>query len=522
MTFCVAPGCQQPLNDDDQENCSSCGAKLRLGGRYLPMQLIGKGGFGKTFLAIDQQIPSQPRCIVKQLYIDHLMGDTIGKATKLFQQESQRLDELGNHSQIPRLLAHFKQSEQLYLVQEFISGQTLEHLFLHGGEFSEVQIWQLLTSLLPVLQFIHERNIIHRDIKPANIMVRATDQLPILIDFGVAKVLVSRSISQTGTIVGTPDYMPPEQAYGKVFPGSDLYGLGATCLYLLTGEKPGEMFDVLEDQWLWKRYLPAGRRVSDRLEMILNKLVAPKLSQRYQSAQDAIGDLQTNLPSEIATSLANNQLLVTSSNQQLLIADPSIATQITSATGLTPTIPAPVPEYSTSDIEIVKKNIDNPPSLALNLSARNPILSKGLNYSRLQVLLLRKKWQEADVETWDLLRKASGKLHGIYLDLGDIERIPAEDLYKIDELWSNYSKKKFGFTVQSLIYENSENDYQQFCQAIGWLSYASAILNAGYVFTDKAPRGHLPSRRFIGGFQWWRHAEIMSKKLRRGFETTSL
>lgn len=522
MTFCVAPGCQQPLNSDDQENCSSCGNKLRLGGRYLPIQLIGKGGFGKTFLAIDQQIPSQPQCIVKQLYIDHLMGDTIGKATRLFQQESQRLDELGNHSQIPRLLAHFKQSEQLYLVQEFISGQTLEQLFMQGGEFSEVQIWQLLTSLLPVLQFIHERNIIHRDIKPANIMVRAIDQSLVLIDFGVAKVLVSRGISQTGTIVGTPDYMPPEQAYGKVFPASDLYGLGATCLYLLTGERPGEMFDVLEDQWHWKRYLPAGQGVSDRLGMILNKLIAPKLSQRYKSALDAIADIQASPQGDIAVNLTNKSLTVTNSFAQVLIPDPSAATEITLVPEITPQIPAPLTEYSTSNVEIVKKINNDFPSLALNLSSRNPILSKGLNYSKLQVLLLRKKWQEADVETWDLLRKASEKSHGIYLDLGDIERVPAEDLYKIDELWSNYSKKKFGFTVQSLIYEDGESDYQKFCQEIGWLSYPSAIINDGYTFTDKAPRGHLPSRRFIGGFQWWRHAEIMAKKLRRGYEATSL
>lgn len=522
MTFCVAPGCQHPLNSDDQEHCDSCGAKLRLGGRYLPTQLIGQGGFGKTFLAIDQQIPSQPWCIVKQLYIEHLAGDTIGKATRLFHQESQRLDELGNHSQIPRLLAHFKQNQQLYLVQEFISGQTLEQLFIQGGEFSEEQIWQLLASLLPILQFVHEKNIIHRDIKPANIMVRATDQLPILIDFGVAKVLVSRGISQTGTIVGTPDYMPPEQAYGKVFPASDLYGLGATCLYLLTGERPGEMFDVLEDQWHWKRYLPAGHGVSDRLETILNKLTAPKLSQRYQSALDAIAYLQANAPAQITS----EQPMLISSSHQIFISNPATATEITSATGITPQVSVPVPEYTTSHAEIIKKKvgnkIDDLSSLALNLSSHNPILSKGLNYSKLQVLLLRRKWQEADVETWDLLRKASGKLHGIYLDLGDIERIPAEDLYQIDGLWSTYSKKKFGFTIQSLIYEEGESDYQRFCQEIGWLSYASAILNAGYVFTDKAPRGHLPSRRFIGGFQWWRHAEIMAKKLRRGYEATSL
>ena len=537
MSFCVAPGCQHPLNGHGQEYCNSCGAKLRLGGRYLPIQLIGQGGFGKTFLAIDQQIPSLPQCVVKQLYIDNLKEEIISKATGLFHQESQRLDELGNHPQIPHLLAHFKQSQQFYLVQEFICGQTLDQLFIQEGEFSEVRIRQLLTSLLPVLQFIHDKNIIHRDIKPANIIIRTTDQLPTLIDFGVAKVLVSRSTSQTGTIVGTPDYMPPEQAYGKVFPASDLYGLGATCLYLLTGERPGEMFDVLEEEWLWRRYLPAGRGVSDRLGKILNKLIAPKLSQRYQSALEVITDLQTSSPvtrnGEVSPPIASSASSASSTSSNKLSDKPPIESPInslkqvfiqnplTANTEIISQIPAPVPNSLTSNIanieENIKKNIDSS-CLALNLSSQNPILSKGLNYSKLQVLLLRKKWQEADVETWDLLRQASGKVHGIYLDLGDIERIPAEDLYKIDELWSNYSKKKFGFTIQSLIYEDGESDYQNFCQAIGWLSYLSSVVNDGYVFTDKAPRGHLPSRRFIGGFQWWRHAEIMAKKLRRGYE----
>jgi len=513
MTFCVAPGCQNPVNDHPQKFCKHCGAKLLLARRYLPMQLIGQGGFGRTFLAIDLQIPSQPQCVVKQLYIDHLKAETIGKATDLFYQEAQHLEELGNHTQIPQLLASFEQSQHFYLVQELIVGQTLEQLFIQEGEFAESQILQLLISILPVLQFIHERNIIHRDIKPANIIIKIPDQLPVLIDFGVAKALVSRSNSQTGTIVGTPDYMPPEQAYGKVFPASDLYGLGATCLYLLTGEKPREMFDVLEEQWLWQRYLPAGRRVSDRLTIILNKLIHPKLSQRYQSALDAIADLQANYAINISNDQPISHHLPNQSPNQSKLSFIPISTQLSTNSAASISDPT-----SISSSLIKNPEEDNLSSLALNLSSRNPILSKGVNYSKLQILLLRKKWQEADVETWDLLRKSSGKVHGIYLDLGDIERVPAEDLYKIDELWSTYSKKKFGFTIQSLIYEDLESDYQAFCQAIGWLSYNSSVLNDGYIFTDKAPRGHLPSRRFIGGFQWWRHAEIMAKKLRRGYE----
>ncbi|NJL89147.1 MAG: protein kinase [Coleofasciculaceae cyanobacterium SM2_1_6] len=178
MAFCVAPGCLEPQNDDDQEVCLSCGSKLLLGGRYLPTEMLGQGGFGKTFLAIDQQIPSRPQCVVKQLYISNFPQETIGKAKNLFYQEAEHLDSLGNHPQIPRLLASFQQEKNFYLIQEFIEGQTLFDLFAQAGEFTEVQIQELITKLLPVLKFIHEQNIIHRDIKPGNIILRTIDKLP--------------------------------------------------------------------------------------------------------------------------------------------------------------------------------------------------------------------------------------------------------------------------------------------------------------------------------------------------------
>jgi serine/threonine protein kinase len=550
MAFCVAPGCLHPENTDDREVCRSCGSKLLLAGRYLPLQLIGQGGFGKTFLAIDQQIPSQPQCVVKQLGIAHFSQEVLSKATELFYQEAQRLDELGHHPQIPRLLANFPQEQSFYLVQEFIAGETLHNLFNQTGEFTEPQIWSLLTKLLPVLQFIHEKNIIHRDIKPGNIMLRSTDQLPILIDFGIAKVLAETESNQTGTIIGTQDYMPPEQAFGKVFPASDLYSLGVTCLFLLTGERWRDMFDFREDRWLWQSYLPRGYRVSDRLEQVLYKLIHHKLNQRYQSAQQVIADLQGEENTREPSPLTLKYLGRTSR--------PYVPPSPPAATAISQPTPTPIfletyhqenqvsgnPVHNSADISHLPtkfvgnnsqpagaapplENLQSNPQLSPIVQTQqseesanlNPIFSKGLSFDKLKVLLLKKKWQEADEETWDLLRKSVDKLHGNFLTVGDIDKIPAEDLYKIDELWSNYSQKRFGFTIQSLIYEDTEGDYPKFCQEVGWLTYQpTSLLNDGYKFTYQAPRGHLPSRRFIGGFEWWRHAEVMAAKLRKSYE----
>lgn len=501
MAFCVVPECSHPQNSDDQKICSSCGHNLLLAGRYLPLQLIGQGGFGRTFLAIDQQIPSYPQCVVKQLYIDKFKQETVGKVTDLFYQEAQCLDELGHHPQIPKLLASFKQQHNFYLVQEFIVGQTLENLLAQTGEFTENQILKLLKELLPVIKFIHEKNIIHRDLKPGNIMLRDSDRLPILIDFGIAKILATTGATQTGTIIGTRDYMSPEQVYGKVFPASDLYSLGATCLYLLTGERAADMFDFMEEKWRWRQYLPAGQEISDRLEQILNKLTQQKLNQRYQSAQEVITDLE--LPSVVNI---NNPFPLTN---KYLGRDPIVSVK-QSPTAKSDQIDSAAPSLGSGNHSVEPDLDDSLP--------QNPIFSKVLNYGQLKVLLLKKKWQEADIETWDLLRQSIDKVFGDYLSMSDIEKIPAEDLYKIDELWSTYSHKKFGFTIQSLIYEDMDGDYTKFCQEIGWLPYKSSILNDGYKFTDQAPRGHLPSRKFIGGYEWWRHAEVMAKKLRSCYE----
>ncbi|RMH71723.1 MAG: NINE protein [Cyanobacteria bacterium J007] len=292
MTVCLNPHCPQPNNPDRSQFCQSCGAKLLLGDRYRPVKLIGSGGFGRTFLGVDEYKPSHPRCAIKQFYTpDEGRSSHYQKACELFRQEAIRLEQLGQHPQIPDLLAHFDQEGRQYLVQEFVDGQNLAEELALTGTFDERQIRELLENILPILEFIHEREVIHRDIKPENIIRRDRDGQLFLVDFGAAKAVTAATLGHTGTVIGSAGYCAPEQTIGKATFASDLYSLGVTCVHLLTQIEPFDLFDAREGQWVWRDYL-VDRTVSDRLARVLDKLLENPLSRRYHSASEVLQDLQ--------------------------------------------------------------------------------------------------------------------------------------------------------------------------------------------------------------------------------------
>lgn len=297
MICCLNPKCQRPQNPDDQDFCQHCGEKLipMLRGRYRPVQLIGQGGFGRTYLALDED-RLQTKCVIKQFAPQTQGTKSLEKAIRLFNQEAVRLHELGEHPQIPALLAYFEQDEYLYLVQQFIEGPTLTQEAQEKQGLKEAEIRALLSDLLPILRFVHQRQVVHRDITPSNIIRRSIDQKVVLIDFGVAKQLTAAGLSQPGTKIGTEGYSPIEQLRsGKVYPSSDLYSLGATCLYLMTLTRPDELYNPLDGKWLWREKLEQRKiYVSDALADVLNKLVEDLVSQRYQSVDDVLKDLNAS------------------------------------------------------------------------------------------------------------------------------------------------------------------------------------------------------------------------------------
>jgi serine/threonine protein kinase len=443
----------------------NCGKGLQLKGLYEAIALIGQGGMGRTFRGIDLGRLGQP-CAIKQFLpqFQNQQSKTklMQKAIALFESEAAQLKELGSHSQIPELIAYFEEDGCLYLVQELIEGENLYNELQTKGLFNETQIYQLLDELLPVLQFIHDRQVIHRDIKPDNIIRKRSitnyelrimnyelpDPSLVLVDFGAAKSFVSNTANRTGTLIGSAEYVAPEQARGKAVPQSDLYSLGVTCFHLLTGISPFDLYDDVRDRWIWRDKLTTS--ISTHLAAILDRLLEKAIANRYSSANEALNALRS-------------------------------------------------------------PNITSIPLVGI------PYLSE------LKEALTFGQWQEGDRLTNKIILELAAKDKIAKLTAADISQISCEVWIAIDQAWMQASNNRFGWTVQKQIWQEiggkliyNEDTYWQFADTyerfanyIGWRK--PRWLNLGLspkiwrkyenlIFAIHAPCGHLPSLVFWEGF----------------------
>ena len=283
-------------------NADSSAGASPLGDRYKVVKELGRGGFGQTYLAEDRHRYDE-LCVVKEFVPQVEDKDMLAKAKELFEREANVLYQL-DHKQIPEfrqlLEVESETGGRLFIVQDYIAGPTYQSLLRErqrfDGHFNETEITQLLYQLLPVLSYVHGWGLIHRDISPDNLILRQTDGLPVLIDFGSVKELAASVRSQlaiegiepAATRIGKVDYVPPEQlSSGQADATSDLYGLAATLLVLANGKDPQVLHDPLNDSW------SGYEALSPELGAILKKMLAADPEDRFQSAESVLATLET-------------------------------------------------------------------------------------------------------------------------------------------------------------------------------------------------------------------------------------
>lgn len=297
-----------------------------LRGHYKIVKHLGGGGFGQTYLAEDIDLPKNPICVVKQLKPTSKEAFVLETAKRLFDQEAEILYSLGSHDRIPRLLAHFQESKEFYLVQEFADGRDLTHEIGKGIRLPQSFVIDLLKEVLEILVFVHERGVVHRDIKPANLIRRKSDRKIVLIDFGAVKEIGSLAVDSQGNTnltiaIGSPGYMPVEQINGKPRFSSDIYAVGMMAIQAIIGAEPRRFAEHPETaELIWRDHVPQDIYSPQFLE-ILDKMVRYDFRQRYQTASEVLEaitllsrdthDLRTIVKSD------TNQQAIQSNDQQL-------------------------------------------------------------------------------------------------------------------------------------------------------------------------------------------------------------
>lgn len=337
-----------------------------LGGRYKIISQLGAGGFGQTFLAEDLHLPGHPRCVVKHLKPQTKEDGTLSMARRLFDTEAHVLYQLGDHDQIPRLLAHFEDNQEFYLAQELVEGEPLTHELAGGHIWSEAQVVGLLQDILQVLTFVHEQQVIHRDIKPPNLMRRRCDGKIVLIDFGAVKQVSTQAVNpehQTNITIsiGTQGYMPNEQLAGSPRFSSDVYAVGMLAIQALVGVHPKRLKEDLRTGEInWREQVP---NISPELADILDKMIRYDFRDRYLTALDALEAI-SGLPPELLKSVPPPQPLLEIKDKYSYQTETTLESEILVTNPWTPVDPSAITEI---DVE------PNPTGNTSPLSEQEPL-----------------------------------------------------------------------------------------------------------------------------------------------------
>ncbi len=361
-----------------------------LGRRYKIIESLGVSKFGQTYVAIDVKL-FNTKCVVKQLKPLTTDSETLKVANRLFYSEAQLLHRLGIHDQIPHLLAHFQEKRKFYLVQQLIEGNSLSDELIPQKLWSEEYVINLLQGILEPLTFVHQNNVIHRDIKPSNLIRRKSDGKIVLIDFGAIKQIgtgVDNTQSQAymTVIVGTPGYMPSEQASGYPRLSSDIYAVGMVGIQALTGLKPDELQkDEHTAEIIWDHLV----HVSPRLAGVLDKMIRYDFRQRYHSASEALQAIQRLAsPAQMPAMIAEYVTQQSTMRQKLVV--PIRQTQKALGNSLLPLLPANIQrKFIESQLQVQPQQLvvkDQSTDTRSLLPQKNSVLLSGISFGTITSL----------------------------------------------------------------------------------------------------------------------------------------
>ena len=268
--------------------------------KYRILKTLGHNTFSETFLATDSHRWRFRRYIIKKLR--PILGNPDVKDIEhLFYQEASILKRLsGNHPQIPRLYEYFFEGEDFYLVREWIEGLTLRQKVEGQGKLTAAEVEEILDSVLSFLKYIHSYGIVYRQLKPSTIILRenrwsiASQKkfLPVPIYFGGVKELEATidNSKQYVAVAHQQEYIPPEQKQGNSVFASDVYSLGMTAIYLLTGKNPAEFpVDSRSKKLLWHQ----ESDVKIHLVRVIERAICPDIDERFASAEEMLQALHS-------------------------------------------------------------------------------------------------------------------------------------------------------------------------------------------------------------------------------------
>ncbi len=276
--------CTHEGNSPDNLFCIYCGKPLSVQltiRHYQVLRTLGQGGMGTTYLAWDPTgtTTGRPQLLVlKQMNADMAK---IPKAQELFQREADTLGLL-SHPGIPKYYDFFMEDKKKYLAMELIHGQDLEKFVYRFGPVSLNQAVEWMIQTCDILDYLHSQNppLIHRDIKPANLMVRNFDNRIVVLDFGAVKEIGTAP----GTRIGAEGYCAPEQERGQPLTQSDLYAIGPTLIFLLTGENPFKFYRQLGRSFRFD--VAKVPTITPKLKEVIDKVTEPLPRDRYQTSKE--------------------------------------------------------------------------------------------------------------------------------------------------------------------------------------------------------------------------------------------